>query len=67
MWLAIVETRYTTYAVAKTKDEAKIAALKSAQTWLERRGIHYQTLKEIEADLGCNTYQIPLGGAIQEG
>lgn len=71
MYLAIVDTRYTTYAIADTEAKAKRIALKSAFAWLTERGAEvdgkpYKTLKQVEEWLGCNTYEIPLNGAIQE-
>lgn len=73
-YLAIVPTAYTTYAVADTASKARTLALKSAMAWLTRanasHGITekpYKSLKELEDYLGCNIYEIPFNGAIQEG
>jgi hypothetical protein len=66
MYLARVETRYTTYALGKTEAEARRLALESADAWLKQRGVIYNSLADIEDSLGCSIWRIDPGTAIQE-
>lgn len=72
MYLAKIDTYYTTYAIADTEAKAKKIALKSALAWLNERsaemeiGKPYKTLKQVEEYLGCSTYKIEPNTAIQE-
>lgn len=72
MYLAKIDTYYTTYAIADTEAKAKRIALKSAFDWLTARGAEmeagkpYKTLKQVEEYLGCSVWQIEPNTAIQE-
>lgn len=72
MFIAKVDTYYTTYALGKTEHEARRLALSSALKWLSDRGAEmdpgkpYRTQKQVEEYLGCSVWEIEPGTAIQE-
>lgn len=66
LYLARVDTNYTTYAIADTEAKAKRIALKSAREWLAKRDIKYKSYAELEEWLGCSVFPIILNGATQE-
>jgi hypothetical protein len=72
MFIAKVDTYYTTYALGKTEAEAKRLALRSAFKYLTERGAEadpgkpYTTQKQVEEYLGCSVWEIEPGTAIQE-
>lgn len=71
MFLAVIETNYTTYAIGETEEEAKKAATESAWAFLKRRGAagpgsHNPTKADMIENLGLNCYEVPLNKGIQE-
>jgi hypothetical protein len=72
-YLAIVPTRYETYAVAGTEKEAKRKALTSAREWVNAQfakdGVQpfYKTNAEVEDYLGVGVYELDENGLAREG
>jgi hypothetical protein len=66
LYLAVVATDYTTYAIADSEAKARRLALSSAKKWLESRGVKYKSLAEVEEWLGCNIHAIDHNSAVQE-
>jgi len=64
-FLAVIDTSYTTYAIADTATKAKKLAIQSAKVFIDKSGFP-MTLAEIEDNIGCNVFEIPNNSAIQE-
>ena len=65
LYIAVVETAYTIYAVADSEAKAKRIAYKAAREWLAMSGIYYNSYAEMEENIGYNVWPCQLNGAAQ--